>query len=139
LITEQFGLCAYTGAPLDDRLGAYQGRADNLSFEPHIEHVKPRAVCQAELEARGGEYGRELCEDMDHRNLVAALEVKCRPPARAETFGLCRSPELTLLCSGQLIYLERRSSFFQVVMSRYSARRVCVVSARRMAWASDAA
>ncbi len=29
LITEQFGLCAYTGAPLDDRLGGYQ-KADPL-------------------------------------------------------------------------------------------------------------
>jgi hypothetical protein len=87
LVAEQLGLCAYTGTPLDDRLGTYQGSASNLSFHSHIEHIKPRSVCQAELEARGGVYGCEICEDMDHRNLVAALEVERKPPAKAEIFG----------------------------------------------------
>ncbi len=87
LIAEQFGLCAYTGAPLDDRLGGYHGQVENLSFQPHIEHIKPRSVCQAELEVRGGEYGHEVCQDMDYHNLVAALEVKRKPPAKSEIFG----------------------------------------------------
>lgn len=85
LIAEQFGLCAYTGTPIDDRLGGYSD--ENFAFQAHIEHVKPRAVCRAELEGRGGKYGRDLCEDMDHRNLVAALEVKRKPPTRSEIFG----------------------------------------------------
>jgi hypothetical protein len=85
LIAEQYGLCAYTGAPIDERLIGYHDA--NLVFQAHIEHVKPRSVCEAELKARGGSYGRELCEDMDHRNLVAALEVKRNPPARSEIFG----------------------------------------------------
>ena len=85
LIAEQFGLCAYTGTPIDERLVGYHDA--NLVFHAHIEHVKPRSVCEAELITRGGNYGRELCEDMDHRNLVAALEVKRKPPARSEIFG----------------------------------------------------
>jgi hypothetical protein len=85
LIAEQYGLCAYTGTPIDERLDGYYDA--NLAFQAHIEHVKPRRVCEAELIARGGSYGRDLCEDMDHRNLVAALEVKRRPPARSEMFG----------------------------------------------------
>ena len=89
LIAEQFGLCAYTGAAIDDRMVGYE--ENNYVFQAHIEHVKPRGLCKAELEARGGVYGHELCEDMDHRNLVAALEVKRNPPARAEIFGACRA------------------------------------------------
>ena len=85
LIAEQFGLCAYTGAPLDERLAGLPD--DNLAFQAHVEHIKPRSVCQAELEARGKVYGCELCEDMDHHNLVAALEVKRKPPAKGEVFG----------------------------------------------------
>jgi hypothetical protein len=85
LIAEQFGLCAYTGTPIDERLGGYQDA--NYAFQAHIEHVKPRRVCEDELVARGGVYGRDLCEDMDHRNLLAALEVKRQPPAKSEIFG----------------------------------------------------
>lgn len=85
LIAEQFGLCAYTGTPIDERLVGYHDA--NFVFQAHIEHVKPRRVCEAELISRGGVYGRELCEDMDHRNLVAALEVRRNPPARSEIFG----------------------------------------------------
>ena len=87
LIAEQFGLCAYTGTPLDERLSGYKAREQNLAFQPHIEHIKPRSVCQQELEARGGTYGCEVREDMDHRNLVAALEVKRKPPVPSEVFG----------------------------------------------------
>jgi len=85
LVAEQWGLCAYTGAPIDDRLSGLHD--ENLAFQAHIEHVKPRAVCEAELVARGGVYGRELCEDLDFRNLVAALEVKRKPPSKSEIFG----------------------------------------------------
>ena len=85
LIAEQFGLCAYTGTPIDERLGGYHDA--NYVFQAHNEHVKPRKVCEDELVARGGVYGRDLCEDMDHRNLVAALEVRRQPPARSEIFG----------------------------------------------------
>jgi hypothetical protein len=85
LIAEQYGLCAYTGTPIDERLVGYHDT--NLAFQAHIEHVEPRSICAAELVASGGNYGCDLCEDMDHRNLVAALEVKRSPPARSEIFG----------------------------------------------------
>jgi len=109
LIAEQHGLCAYTGAPIDERLGGYED--ENLVFQAHIEHVKPRAVCQAELEARGGEYGRELCEDMDHRNLVAALEVKRNPPTKAEIFGAAAHGNERLLVTPLQADCEERFEF----------------------------
>ena len=85
LIALQFGLCAYTGTPIDERLVGI--RDDNLAFQAHIEHVKAQSICRAELEAQGKRPGRDLGEDVDHRNLVAALEVKRKPPTRSEMFG----------------------------------------------------
>lgn len=85
LTEEQHGLCPYTGAAIDDRLP--EDPDESLAFQSHIDHVKPRSLCQAELEARGGVYGRQLCEDMDHRNLVAALEVKGKRRNTSELFG----------------------------------------------------
>jgi hypothetical protein len=94
LIAEQYGLCAYTGAPIDERLVGYHDA--NLIFQAHIEHVKPRSVCKVELIAGGKAYGRDLCEDMDHRNLVAALEVKHIRPARSEIFGAAAHGDVVL-------------------------------------------
>lgn len=85
LIAEQFGLCAYTGPPIDERLVGYNDT--NLVFQAHIEHIKAQTVCRAELVAEGKRPGRDLGEDVDHRNLVAALEVRRRPPAPSEIFG----------------------------------------------------
>lgn len=87
LIAEQYGLCVYTGVPLDERLTGVAESNSNAVFQAHIEHIKPRVVCQRELENRGGEYGKEICEDMDYKNLVAALEVRNKPPAKNEVFG----------------------------------------------------
>lgn len=85
LIAEQYGLCAYTGVAIDARLvGLHE---TDLAFQAHIEHVKPRSVCEKELVARGGTYGRDLCEDMDFRNLVAALDVIPSRRSRSEFFG----------------------------------------------------
>lgn len=85
LIEEPFGLCAHTGAPIDNRLGGHSD--SNFAFQAPIEHVKPRSICEQELIARGGEYGRAICADMDHNNLVAALEVRRKSAASAEIFG----------------------------------------------------
>jgi hypothetical protein len=85
LIAEQFGLCVYTGTPIGERLLGFHD--DNLVFQAHIEHLKAQSVCRAELESQGRRPGRDLGEDVDHRNLVAALEVKRNPPARSEVFG----------------------------------------------------
>lgn len=86
LIAEQFGLCAYTGTPIDDRLSARQLPPPNSSipFRAHNEHLKPQSVCRQELRNRGLEPGRDLGEDMDHRNIVAALLVA---GSAAEQFG----------------------------------------------------
>lgn len=85
LIAEQFGLCAYTGTPIDKRLMGYND--NSLVFRPHNEHIKPQSLCRKELEDRGGVYGRELCEDMDYYNIVAALEVRKERGATSEIFG----------------------------------------------------
>ena len=88
LVEEQFGLCAYTGMPVDEkRLGSFSEA--NLSYACHIEHMKPRKVCEEECVATHGpdSYGAVVCEDMDYHNLVAAIEVKRKPPAKCEIFG----------------------------------------------------
>jgi hypothetical protein len=75
LTAEQYGLCAYTGAGIDERLGRLGDPAGRLKFSAHNEHLKPQSLCRQELEASGGRYDRDLAEDMDHRNIVAALLV----------------------------------------------------------------
>ncbi len=76
LTKEQFGLCGYTGAPVDDRISKLQSNNDKVSFSNHIEHLKCQDACRQELESRGQEYGRDLGEDLDYHNLIAALEVR---------------------------------------------------------------
>lgn len=72
----QRGLCGYTGVALDDRLATHQpDKPRRFWYMPHVEHLKPQSQCRAELEARGGQFGRDLCADMDHRNMIAAIEV----------------------------------------------------------------
>lgn len=93
LIAEQYGLCGYTGVALDDRLTKRQQTAAEQppptpKFQAHIEHLKPQSVCRAELVARGQVPGSHPGEDMDHRNMIAALLVS---GAKGEQFGAaCR-------------------------------------------------
>jgi hypothetical protein len=75
LTTEQCGLCAYTGAGIDSRLGALSDPQARLKFSAHNEHLKPQSECRAELLRAGKTPGMDLGEDMDHRNMVAALLV----------------------------------------------------------------
>ena len=75
LTAEQCGLCAYTGAGIDSRLGTPSDPITKLKFSAHNEHLKPQSVCRKELEAAGRLYGTDPGEDMDHRNIVAALLV----------------------------------------------------------------
>lgn len=89
LIEEQFGLCAYTGAGIDNRLEKrrpiYQTppRRDYW-FTSHIEHLKSQQQCRDELKDAYGTYGRDRCEDIDYHNLVAAIEVAGK---ESEHFG----------------------------------------------------
>jgi hypothetical protein len=76
LVAQQFGLCAYTGAGIDDRLGRLSDPAKRLKFRAHNEHLKPQSRCKEEVEAPGQVYGTVLGEDMDPRNMVAALMVE---------------------------------------------------------------
>jgi len=75
LTAEQFGLCAYTGAGIDKRLGTASAPGKNLKFSAHNEHLKPQSVCKKELIAAGKKVDVDLGEDMDPKNIVAALLV----------------------------------------------------------------
>jgi hypothetical protein len=75
LTSQQFGLCAYTGAGIDERLGSVPAPGKSLKFSAHNEHLKPQSVCKEELTMAGKAIDVDLGEDMDHRNIVAALLV----------------------------------------------------------------
>lgn len=75
LTHQQFGLCAYTGAGIDERLGKLENPNAQLKFARHNEHLKPQSDCREQLIAAGKQPGVDLSEDMDHQNIVAALLV----------------------------------------------------------------
>lgn len=80
LIQEQKGLCAYTGAAVDERLARRRPSQMNPArtdywFKPHIEHLKPEEQCREELEGNRGVVGKDVSEDMSYANMVAAIEV----------------------------------------------------------------
>jgi hypothetical protein len=75
LVAEQYGLCAYTGAGIDERLGIASTPHPSLRFGAHNEHLKSQSMCKGEMTAAGRTYGEDVGEDMDHRNIVAALLV----------------------------------------------------------------
>lgn len=99
LITGQGGLCAYTGVAIDERLRHRQssGSADGLRYAAHNEHMKPQSLCRQELVDRGLEPGRDLGEDMDHRNIIAALSVSGSSESPREIFGAAARPQRTRL------------------------------------------
>jgi len=83
LTEEQFGICGYTGAPVDARIGKLPPQ-DGVAYSNHIEHLKCQETCKAELEAQGLEHGRDLGEDLSYFNMIAALEIR---GAEEEQFG----------------------------------------------------
>ncbi|MEZ5385463.1 MAG: hypothetical protein R3F13_08110 [Prosthecobacter sp.] len=90
LMEEQHGLCAYTGAGIDvGRLPGHRPRNQvpprhDYWFKAHIEHLKSQRQCREEHESAGKVVGRDVGEDMDYRNMVAAIEVA---GTTAEHFG----------------------------------------------------
>jgi len=84
LSKEQYGLCGYTGTPVDERIAQYQTNNPVASFSNHIEHLKCQQACRAEVVDRGEEYGRVVADDLSYHNIIAALEV-CG--AEVEHFG----------------------------------------------------
>lgn len=93
LTTEQFGLCGYTGAPVDERISNLESPTGQATFRNHIEHLKCQAACQKELADCGGEYGRDLCGDLNYFNMIAAVEVR---GAENEHFGAIAKKDLPL-------------------------------------------
>jgi hypothetical protein len=93
LTAEQFGLCGYTGAPVDERISNLTSPSGQATFRNHIEHLKCQAACRQELADSGGEYGRVLCDDLNYLNMIAAVEVR---GAESEHFGAVKKRYLTL-------------------------------------------
>lgn len=90
LTAQQFGLCAFTGAAIDERMGQLneEGKLVSAAGVPlkilvHNAHVKPQETCKQEQDAQFLP-GALIGEDMDHRNIVAALLVE---GAEEEQFG----------------------------------------------------
>lgn len=75
LVEQQYGLCAYTGAGIDERLGKLSDPSKKLKFKVHNEHLKAQSVCKDEVKAAGKVYGEVVGDDMAHWNMVAALLV----------------------------------------------------------------
>jgi hypothetical protein len=75
LTNQQFGLCAYTGAGIDSRLGTLTDPNKILKFTAHNEHLKSQSECKNELRSSGKTYGCDIGDDMNHQNIVAALLV----------------------------------------------------------------
>jgi hypothetical protein len=85
LTAEQFGLCGYTGAPIDEsRISKLKAPSEKPAFKNHIEHLKCQSVCKKELLEAGQVFGRDFCQDLDYANMIAALEVR---GAENEQFG----------------------------------------------------
>lgn len=93
LTREQYGLCGYTGTPVDDRIRQFQPEAADFSFNNHIEHLKCQKMCRAEVEARGDEYGCVVADDLNYQNMIAALEIR---GAKVEQFGAVAKADQTL-------------------------------------------
>lgn len=86
LTNEQFGLCGYTGVPVDkERVSALKNSSDSpASFGNHIEHLKSQANCKEEVRSAGQTYGSVLGDDLNYHNMIAALEIKA---SEGEQFG----------------------------------------------------
>lgn len=93
LTTEQFGLCGYTGAPVDKRISNLTSPLGQATFRSHIEHLKCQARCRQELTDSGLEFGRDLCDDLSYLNMIAAVEVR---GAEREHFGAVKKKDLAL-------------------------------------------
>jgi hypothetical protein len=76
LTSEQFGLCGYTGAPVDERISSLSNPSGKAKFGNHIEHLKSQEKCKQELIDSGRVYGRDLGDDLDYFNMIAAMAVK---------------------------------------------------------------
>lgn len=90
---EQYGLCGYTGVPVDERISKLESPTGKSSFRNHVEHLKCQAACIEELAAMGGEHGKSLCDDLSYNNMIAAVEVR---GTENEHFGAVKKKNLPL-------------------------------------------
>ena len=145
LTTEQYGLCAYTGMPIDQkRLSEYNNddsEERGVSYKAHNEHIKAQSVCKDEA---GDKWGIEPCDDINHRNIVAAIEVL---GTESERFGAVVRENFELLlpptnpdCETEFIYsfdgevagmTERATSTIDLLRLKHST-----LAGYREAWIS---
>ncbi|MBS0368065.1 MAG: hypothetical protein JSS57_02575 [Proteobacteria bacterium] len=93
LTSEQFGLCGYTGVPVDERITHLKSPTNQATFRNHIEHLKSQATCKSELLDSGRVYGRDLGDDLNYFNMIAAVEVR---GVESEHFGAVKKKDLSL-------------------------------------------
>lgn len=149
LVAAQGGLCAYTGVAIDSRLRhrLAAGAEDGLRYFAHNEHMKPQSLCRQELLDQGLEPGRDLGEDVDHRNIVAALGVNGSRKRSREIFGATARPPNTLLpilptqpdCESRFRYLadgrvEGRDRDGETTISRLRLDHATLAGWRSSAW-----
>lgn len=84
LTNEQYGICGYTGVPVDERLCNFSPSKPDVRYTNHIEHLKCQATCKEEVIASGEEYGHVLGDDLNYHNMIAALEIR---GSKQEHFG----------------------------------------------------
>jgi len=86
LTREQYGLCGYTGAPVDaGRISRLQGSsASQVRFRSHAEHLKCQDICKQEVVSAGKVHGSVVGDDLNYQNMIAALEVN---GSEVEQFG----------------------------------------------------
>ncbi|EMN5784125.1 hypothetical protein [Pseudomonas aeruginosa] len=103
LTLEQYGLCGYTGAPVDgDRISKLASASGDVVFKNHIEHLKCQDLCKQELIDSGGVVGRDLGDDLNYFNMIAALGMS---GSEAEHFGA----EIKKICPCQF-YLRKQTA-----------------------------
>ncbi|WP_298618823.1 hypothetical protein [uncultured Zoogloea sp.] len=94
LTSEQHGLCGYTGAPVDaERLAKLKSPSDGVAFKNHVEHLKCQDACKKSVVDAGGVFGRNLGDDLNYLNMIAALEVR---GAESEHFGAVKKKNSVL-------------------------------------------
>lgn len=85
LTSEQYGLCGYTGAPVDnDRISKLESPSGKAAFKNHVEHLKCQDLCKKELIDSGKVVGSDLADDLNYFNMIAALGMS---GAESEHFG----------------------------------------------------
>ena len=93
LTAEQFGLCGYRGVHVDERISNLKSPSGQATFRNHIEHLKCQATCRKELADSDREFGRDLCDDLNYLNMIAAVEVR---GTESEHFGAVKKKNLAL-------------------------------------------